>query len=73
MPKSKHRRKPGGKAVSHPGRGKPGKPLKAWLDELSAEQDTASDATAGLPLFEWAEAQDRPVVMAAGMVRKERC
>jgi hypothetical protein len=24
MPRSKHRRKPGGKAVGHPGRGKPG-------------------------------------------------
>jgi hypothetical protein len=51
MPKSKHRRKPGGKAVAHPGRGKPGKPLSlSWLDELDAESSTA-----GLPLFDWAD------------------
>jgi hypothetical protein len=51
MPKSKHRRKPGGKAVAHPGRGKPGKPLNlSWLDELEAETSTA-----GLPLFDWAD------------------
>jgi hypothetical protein len=51
MPKSKHRRKPGGKAVAHPGRGKPGQPLSlSWLDELEAESSTA-----GLPLFDWAD------------------
>ena len=51
MPKSKHRRKPGGKAVAHPGRGKPGRPLNlSWLDELAAESGTA-----GLPLFDWAD------------------
>jgi hypothetical protein len=55
MPKSKHRRKPGGKAVTHPGRGKPGKPLQAWLDELEAELQEPD--TSGLPLFDWAEAQ----------------
>jgi hypothetical protein len=27
MPKSKHRRKPGGKVIAHPGRGKPGQRL----------------------------------------------
>jgi hypothetical protein len=51
MPKSKHRRKPGGKAVVHPGRGKPGRPLDlSWLDELEAAQSTR-----GLPLFDWAD------------------
>lgn len=35
MPKSKHRRKPVGKLVAYPGRGKPGKPLSlSWLEEL---------------------------------------
>ena len=53
MPRSKHRRKPGGKATNHPGRGKPGKPLRAWLDDLDAEQKERD--TAGLPLFDWAE------------------
>ncbi len=55
MPKSKHRRKPGEKAVAHPGRGKPGQPLSlSWLDEL----DEVS-GTSGLPLFDWA---DQPAV-----------
>jgi hypothetical protein len=56
MPRSKHRRKPGGKAVLHPGIGKPGKPLQAWLDELNAEPEEPD--TAGLPLFDWAEKKD---------------
>jgi hypothetical protein len=56
MPKSKHRRKPGGKAVAHPGRGKPGKPLQAWLDELEVELRESD--TSGLPLFDWAEGQN---------------
>jgi hypothetical protein len=56
MPKSKHRRKLDGKAVAHPGRGKPGKPLNlSWFDEL---EEGAS--TSGLPLFDWAETKDRP-------------
>ncbi len=51
MPKSKHRRKPGGKAVAHPGQGKPGRPIElSWLDEL----EEVSGAS-GLPLFDWAE------------------
>ena len=51
MPKSKHRRKPGGKAVSHPGRGKPGKPLNlSWLEEMEK-----ASGTTGLLLFDWAE------------------
>jgi len=51
MPRSKHRRKPGGKAVAHPGRGKPGKPLNlSWLDEMETESSTV-----GLPLFDWAD------------------
>ena len=53
MPRSKHRRKPSGKAVSHPGRNKPGKPLRAWLDELKAEAEEPD--VSGLPLFDWAE------------------
>jgi hypothetical protein len=51
MPKSKHRRKPGGKAVAHPGRDNPGRPINlSWLDEL--EEKTRTN---GLPLFDWAE------------------
>jgi hypothetical protein len=53
MPKSKHRRKPGSKAVAHPGRGKPGRPLQEWLDDLSPDENAAPDV-AGLPLFDWA-------------------
>jgi hypothetical protein len=44
MPQLKHRRKSGGKAVVHPGRGKPGKAIDlSWLDEPR------------LPLFNWAK------------------
>ena len=51
MPRSKHRRKPGGKAVAHPGRGEPGRPLNlSWLDEMETESSTV-----GLPLFDWAD------------------
>jgi hypothetical protein len=57
MPKSKHRRKPGEKAVGHPGRNRPGKPLRAWLDELKVEQQEPD--VSGLPLFDWAEVKDR--------------
>jgi hypothetical protein len=50
MPKSKHRRKPGEKAVAHPGRGKPGRPATlSWLDELEE-----ASGVSGLPLFDWA-------------------
>ena len=62
MPKSKHRRKPGGKAVSHPGRGKPGKPPNldfAWPDGADGQVVAGTD---DLPLFDWAESieqQDR--------------
>jgi hypothetical protein len=34
MPRSKHRRKAGGKAVPHPGRGKPGRELRPPPEEL---------------------------------------
>ncbi len=52
MPKSKHRRKPGGKAVAHPGRDKPGRPIRlSWLDELGEVSGTS-----GLPIFDWADA-----------------
>jgi hypothetical protein len=50
MPTSKHRRKPGGKAVAHPGRGKSWKSVLSWLDELEAQASTV-----GLPLFDWAD------------------
>ena len=51
MSTSKRRRKPDEKAVAHPGRGKPGKPLSlSWQDELVAQTSTS-----GLPLFDWAE------------------
>ena len=58
MPRSKHRRKPGRKAVAHPGRVKPGKPLRTWLDELNAEPEEPD--TAGLPLFDWTQKKDGP-------------
>ena len=51
MPKSKHRRKPGEKAVAHPGRGKPGRPATlSWLDELEE-----ASGVSGLPLFDWVD------------------
>jgi len=58
MPKSKHRRRPGGKAVANPGRGKPGKPIT--LDHLRpapAQMDAAPRVVGvdDLPLFDWAE------------------
>jgi hypothetical protein len=34
MPRSKHRRKPGGKAVPHPGRGKPERELKPSPEDV---------------------------------------
>jgi hypothetical protein len=56
MPKSKHRRKAGEKAVPHPGRGKPGRPL---FDNAAVTEEEAGALpppapqkdTAGLPLF----------------------
>jgi hypothetical protein len=68
MPKSKHRRKPGGKAVSHPGRNRPGRPLRAWLDELSPNKNATPDVS-GLPLFEWAE--KRPPSVPQGQPQEE--
>jgi hypothetical protein len=50
MPKSKHRRQPGGKAVSHPGRNRPGRPLKAWLDDdLLPKENLEPDVDPGCP------------------------
>jgi hypothetical protein len=55
MPKSKHRRKPDGKAVAHPGRGKSGKPLSLdWLRPSPGQQKGVAD----LPLFDWAARQE---------------
>ena len=65
MPKSKHRRKPGGEAVAHPGRGKPGRPLREWLAELSPDAD-ATPATSGLALFDWADRSREHNVSAPG-------
>lgn len=68
MPKSKHRRKPGGKAVAHPGRGKPGRPLNlSWLDELEKESSTA-----GLPRFDWADHADTDEEELAAALRNGR-
>jgi hypothetical protein len=64
MPKSKHRRKPGEKAVAHPGRGKPGRPATlSWLDELEEVSGVS-----GLPLFDWAERA--PVSVGGAAARK---
>jgi len=72
MPKSKHRRKPGGKAVAHPGRDKSPSREPDWSEVRSALLALAAKPVEGLPLFDWAEAQDRPVVVTAGAARKER-
>lgn len=55
MPKSKHRRKPGGRTVAHPGRGRdkpPGEP--DWSEVRSAILSLAAKPVDGLPLFDWA-------------------
>ena len=60
MPKTKQRRKPGGKAVAHPGRGKPGRPLNldvAWPEDAPAQR---VDDVTDLPLFDWAEEDQLP-------------
>ena len=44
--------------MANPGRGRPGKPLREWLDDPDAEQKEPD--TAGLPLFDWVETKDRP-------------
>lgn len=63
MPKSKHRRKPGGKAVSRPGRFAKDRPLT--LDHLrpAPAQMEAPARVVGvddLPLFDWAEPVPEP-------------
>jgi hypothetical protein len=40
-------------------------PLRAWLDELTPDEDAPPDIS-GLPLFDWADSEDRPVVATAG-------
>jgi hypothetical protein len=62
MPKTKHRRKPGGKAIKHPGRGKDGSPLPPigqWMEDLEKgqpplerEMHATPDNLRGLPLFQ---------------------
>ena len=58
MPKSKHRRKAGEKAVPHPGRGRESPLRLAWPDERREERPVRRDLHAteeslrGLPLFE---------------------
>ena len=39
--------------MANPGRDKPGRPLREWLEEAKAS--TEKSETAGLPLFDWAE------------------
>jgi hypothetical protein len=55
MPKSKHRRKPGRKAVPHPGRGKPGRPLSLDIEWPEGTPVQQVDDIADLPLFDWVE------------------
>ena len=43
--------------MASPGRGKPGKPLREWLEEAKASADKSE--TAGLPLFDWAEQKEK--------------
>jgi hypothetical protein len=51
MPKSKHRRTPGGKAVAHPGRGKPGRPLNLDFAWPEGAGDHVVEGTDDLPLL----------------------
>ncbi len=55
MPRSKHRRKPGGKAVAHPGRDKPSEPWKPApaQEDLKTAIRQISDRVglSGLPLL----------------------
>ena len=54
--------------MAHPGRGKPGRPATlSWLDELEEVSGVS-----GLPLFDWAEEKDRPIVVTASTSREER-
>jgi hypothetical protein len=63
MPKTKHRRKVGGKAVPHPGRGRE-PPLRRWAGELDEEgrqegeraPRAMQDSVRGLPLFDASQA-----------------
>jgi hypothetical protein len=65
MPTSKNRRKPGRKAVAHPGRGKPAKPATlSWLDELEE-----ASGVSGLPLFDWAKRV--PISVGGAAARKD--
>jgi hypothetical protein len=62
MPKTKHRRKAGGKAVPHPGRGKEGRPGKLMEERLEAKRATHAtrDSLKGLPLFDASKATEPP-------------
>ena len=54
MPKTKHRRKAGGKAVSHPGKGKES-PLKLRVEERQVAKrvmHATAESLRGLPLFQ---------------------
>jgi hypothetical protein len=57
MPKSKHRRKSGGKAVAHPGRGKPGRSLSLDFEWPEGAPAQRVDDIADLPLFDWTAAE----------------
>lgn len=63
MPKTKHRRKTGGKAVPHPGRGKEGPPLRLKVEkrqEVKRVTRATQDNLRGLPLFDAGEATEPP-------------
>jgi len=67
MPKSKHRRKPGGKAVVHPGRGHSLRVAEPdWSEVRRGILQLAAQPVDGLPLFDWAEAK------TAGTAEEER-
>jgi hypothetical protein len=57
MPKSKHRRKAGEKAVPHPGRGRPGRPL---FDNAAVMEGEEAGA---LPPVRPAEGHSRPAAI----------
>lgn len=71
MPKSKHRRKPGGKAVAKPGRTPRAQANEATLDTKmwravgEVLETVAQRGVSGLPLFDQAE-DDKPARLPSG-------
>jgi hypothetical protein len=79
MPKSKHRRKPGGKAVAKPGRTQASQARAQALDgkmwrsvgEVFGTLMPAQRDVRGLPLFDHA-ANDKPVTLPSDRLRGQK-